>query len=64
MWLPDRLYEALPLIYAIAGLWTVYNFETLLGYTSGVILLITACIIWMMRRDYRSGKTPQKRTKF
>jgi hypothetical protein len=63
MWLPDRLYEALPLIYASAGLWTVYNFETLLGYTSGVILLITACLIWIMRRDYRSGKAPQKRMK-
>ena len=64
MWLPDRLYEALPLLYGIAGLWTVYKFETLLGYTSGVILLITACIIWLMRRDYRSGKTPPKRVKF
>ena len=60
MWLPDWLYEALPRIYAILGLVVVYNFETPLGYTSGVILLFTSCIIWFMRRDYRQANTHKK----
>ena len=53
MWLPDWLYESLPYAYALGGLVMVYHFESSLGYVSGVILLVTACLIWFMRRDYR-----------
>ena len=56
MWLPDRLYEALPYLYGCAGLFTCYKFSTPLGYVSGVVLLIIAWAVWIMRRDYRSGR--------
>ena len=56
MWLPDKIYEALPYVYGAAGLVTCYEFKTSLGYISGVMLLITAWVIWMMRRDYRNGR--------
>ena len=60
MWLPDRLYEALPFLYAIAGLYTAYYFDTALGYVSGFLLLVTAFLVWAMRRDYRQGKGYKK----
>ena len=56
MWLPDRVYEALPYLYGCAGLVTCYKFSTPLGYVSGVVLLIIAWAVWIMRRDYRSGR--------
>jgi len=53
MWLPDRLYEFLPYLYGIAGLITFYEFDNLIGYGSAALFLLTAGLIWMMRRDYR-----------
>lgn len=32
MWLPDKLYEFLPILHGIAGLFTVYKFDTTIGY--------------------------------
>ena len=61
MWLPDKLYELLPYLYAVAGLVTVYIFDTPIGYVSGFLLLLTACLVWMMRRDYRQGRVNKKR---
>ena len=52
MWLPDKLYELLPFLYGIAGLLTFHKFDTAIGYASG-LLLLTACLVWMRRRDYR-----------
>ena len=60
MWLPDRLYESLPALYGLGGLVTFYNFENPVGYVSGFMLLLTACIIWLMRRDYRQGRNSRK----
>ena len=53
MWLPDKLYELMPYIYGILGIFTLYKFDTAIGYASGVLLLITAGLVWVMRRDYR-----------
>jgi len=53
MWLPDKLYEFLPYLYGVAGLATLYTFDNLLGFGSGILLLFTAGLIWLMRRDYR-----------
>lgn len=60
MWLPDRLYELLPYLYAVAGFLTATFIDTPVGYASGFILLFTACIVWMMRRDYRQGRVNKK----
>jgi hypothetical protein len=57
MWLPDWLYRALPNIYGLAGLITIYKFNTPLGISSGVMLILTACLIFAMRRDYRQGNS-------
>ena len=55
MWLPDKLYELLPHLYALAGLYTAFFFDTPIAYGSGFLLLVTAGLVWMMRRDYRQG---------
>jgi hypothetical protein len=60
MWLPDRVYEALPYLYGCAGLVTCYKFSTPLGYVSGVVLLIIGWAVWIMRRDYRSGRVNRR----
>lgn len=60
MWLPDRIYEMLPYLYAIAGFSTAVYFDTPIGYVSGFLLLLTAGIVWMMRRDYRQGRVDKK----
>jgi hypothetical protein len=60
MWLPDKVYEVLPYLYAVAGFITAYYFETPVGYVSGFLLLLTACLVWMMRRDYRQGRVNKK----
>jgi hypothetical protein len=60
MWLPDRLYEMLPYLYAVAGFATASYFDTPIGYVSGFLLLLTAGLVWMMRRDYRQGRVDKK----
>jgi hypothetical protein len=63
MWLPDQLYELLPYIYGLLGIFTLYKFDTALGYGSGILLLITAGLVWVMRRDYRRGDAKQRNSK-
>ena len=60
MWLPDWLYELLPYLYTIAGSLTACLFQTPAGFASGFLLLLTGCLIWMMRRDYRQGRENRK----
>jgi hypothetical protein len=52
MWIPDKLYELLPFLYGLVGLFTFYKFDTSIGFASGILLLVTACLVWVMRRDY------------
>lgn len=63
MWLPDKLYEFLPFLYGIAGLVTFYKFDTAIGYASGSLLMLTACLVWMMRRDYRQVNSKKRKYK-
>ena len=63
MWLPDKLYEFLPVVYGIAGLVTFFKFDTVICYASGILLILTACLVWMMRRDYRHGNAKKQRIK-
>jgi hypothetical protein len=61
MWLPDWFYELLPYLYAVIGFGTASYFDTPVGYGSGFLLLFTAGLVWMMRRDYRQGRINKKR---
>jgi hypothetical protein len=60
MWLPDWLYELLPNLSAVAGFTTATFIDTPVGFASGFILLITASIVWMMRRDCRQCRVNKK----
>jgi hypothetical protein len=60
MWLPDWLYEMLPYVYALAGFSTATYFDSPIGYAAGFLLLLTAGLVWMMRRDYRQGRVRRK----
>jgi hypothetical protein len=63
MWIPDKLYEFLPVLYGIAGLVTFYKFDTAIGYASGILLILTAGLVWMMRRDYRQVNIKKRKLK-
>lgn len=52
---PDRLYEALPAIYAVVGFWALLAAENTLGVFSSLLLLTAAGVITKLRYDYRRG---------
>jgi hypothetical protein len=58
--IPDKFYELLPYLYAIAGVVTIYYFESSTGYASGLLLIFAAGLVFLMRRDYRHGKVNKK----
>lgn len=47
------LYEALPVLYALAGLFTILKLPSTLGWLSGLLLIATGWQVWHMRRAYR-----------
>jgi len=55
-WKPDWLYDAMPYIYLVAGLATIFHFGTPAGYGAGALLLIATLLIWIMRKENRSFK--------
>lgn len=50
---PKELYEPLPYVYVGVGVATMYGLETLLGKTSGVMLVAAGIIIGYQRYTYR-----------
>ncbi|MDP3175625.1 MAG: hypothetical protein Q8M88_14425 [Phenylobacterium sp.] len=60
--LPHRLYEALPALYAIAGLLTLFNLPNTLGWLSGLLLIGAGWQVWRMRYAYRSQRSRQRRS--
>ena len=52
-WKPDWLYKVMPYIYSIAGLATIYHFDSAPEYGAGVLLLLAALLIWKMRNENR-----------
>jgi hypothetical protein len=60
MWLPDKFYELLPYLYAIGGVITISYVDSPTGYASGCLLSLTGGIIFLMRRDYREGRSNKK----
>jgi len=44
----------MPYIYSVAGIVTLYYFDTPVGYGAGALLLTAALMIWMKRREHRN----------
>jgi hypothetical protein len=61
MRLPNKLYQLLPYLYAIAGLITFYSIHTTIGYVSGLLLILTAILVWMVRIDQQAGQASKQR---
>lgn len=53
--LPHLLYEALPLIYVIAGLASIFGLDMTSGKAGGCLLLLAAITIFRLRRAFRRG---------
>jgi len=63
MWFQIKLYEFLPVLYGISGLVTFHKFNTVIGYASGILLILTACLVSMMRKDYRQAYIKKRKLK-
>ena len=63
MWLPDWLYKALPIVYALAGLLAIYHASNFIGQGSGVLLFLTAFLIWKLRKDGSTNNKSRSYTK-
>jgi nicotinamide riboside transporter PnuC len=55
-WKPDWLYEVIPYIYMVAGLATIFYFDSTAGYVSGTLFLVAVFFIWIKRKENRSFK--------
>ena len=49
MWLPDWLYNALPFIYTMGGLLSIYHANNIVGQGSGVLLIFAGFLVWNLR---------------
>jgi hypothetical protein len=54
LWKPDWLYETMPHIYLVTGFAVISHLDTPAGIGSGALLLISALLIWKMRKTNRS----------
>lgn len=52
-----KLNDSLPCFYAFGGLGLASNFESLISFYSGILLIFVACLIWMRRIEYRQDLT-------
>jgi hypothetical protein len=56
-----NIHKALPGLYFCSGLAIAFNIDSALGYFSGNLLMLIACIIWFKRAESRqhhlSGET-------
>jgi hemerythrin-like metal-binding protein len=50
---PDWLYNAVPYVYACCGLFLWLLLPNLFGLLSGLILISTAAVVWLLRYRYR-----------
>ena len=55
MWIPRRLYEALPAFYILIGLVGIFVPQTA-GRVCGIVLLFASYQIIHMRRKYRKAR--------
>jgi ABC-type Fe3+ transport system permease subunit len=57
IYLPDWLYERTPYLYSAAGGATAFWGVNEVALISGILLIITAAAIWLMRRNYRKEQS-------
>ena len=59
---PDWLYEPLPYLYALAGIFSIITLDAVIGKISGVLLISAGVVIWHLRYTYRRRhRRPKKR---
>jgi hypothetical protein len=63
MWLSKPLYEALPIYYVVIGmiallarLYVNYWYWPLICTVVGISSLLAGAIVWLKRRDHRTGR--------
>lgn len=52
--IPKPIYELLPYLYILIGLFSVSGFDVTGGRLSGALLMVAGVLIFKMRRDYRT----------
>lgn len=52
---PSWIYEPLPYLYLLAGVTAAVGFDPLVGRISGLLLIMAAILIILMRREYRTA---------
>lgn len=58
-WKPDWLYESMPYIYMVSGVAAMLYFDIPIGFWSGVLLVVAAVLIMLMRIENRVFKHVQ-----
>lgn len=58
VYLPERLYEALPYLYVTSGVGTMVMIQGLLALVSGLLLVGAGSVVWRWRRAYRRLMRP------
>lgn len=61
--IPERLYELLPALYAILGLFGLIASENAMGYVCSISLLHSAWHISSLRSMYRANQYGRRRTR-
>ncbi len=54
-------YEAAPFVYALGGLAFVWSTDSVLAFTSGALLVLSAIWILILRRRHRRAVTEHRR---
>jgi len=59
MWLPEWLYKLLPHLYAATGLSAICLGNNAMSAGSGLLLVVTAFLVWKLRSKHRSASKPR-----
>jgi len=50
---PRLFYETQPYLYVVVGVAAINHFKNFLGFTLGLLLILIAGVIFLMRSNYR-----------
>ncbi len=62
LYLPKWVYELLPVVYFLGGVFAAAMSPNLLGILSGLALAAAGIQIWFQRRQYRQWQASQRST--
>jgi len=54
--LPEFVYEALPYLYVLGGVWAISGLEVAPGKLGGMLLVIAGLTVFNLRIKFRSGR--------